>query len=815
MVAGLIFAQRLAKKRLIAELNKQLTVKVMLHSVDISGLANFPNIGVRFHNLRVDQSKQAFPGHLVKAGSLTVVVNAWDLINGKNTIQKLQLQNGEIQIYEDEFGNNYSIFKTDSSQTDSSSETHFTIDLKKIDLKNVRLVYESKVNNQSLNCFIEDSKAKAKLDDEHMQLAINGTTVFDHLESEGTEYLLGKRIQMDLDLDVNQKINSYYANKAELVVDGLPLSLSGSALLQDNNPNLDLEFNSEGANIKGLIALLPKDLALGLSSWNSNGMLDIKGTLKGVISAMQFPKTDIQFKINNGQLRNEKYRVEVGSLSLSGHLTNNNKPSIDALALDIDLREFKTKRSSLKGNISVKSFASPNTAFKLKGHMYLDDLNALIPQFNIQQGKIQLNTEGTLVWDEKAKNFNYPRSAFFGDIELTGLDLKTDGIKLENIAASGRLKGRDWNNVKLTGRVQSSDVDFKGSIRDWATGAMASKTGRALINGDLKVGKFDLDEFMPEVNQETAEVMIEAAPRVYRGERMLDIGWDADLDLTAESFTYGEMFFEQIGAEVQLRKNRIVIPALKLKAMEGSARIKTSFEQEGGFVSWGGNFYLDQIRIDEFFRQFDDFGQSEITHKHLSGLLTSECDLYMQFDHLWNALTKDLVLLTKLNIKNGELKGYKPLESLSSFVEVEDLRHIKFSELKNVIRIEDETIHIPTMSIKNSALNMDISGTHTFENVIDYKLQLSLTELLAKKSGWIKERKRKELESVRGGGMKTYVLITGTVDDPKVRFDKKAVTKKIKEEAKAERKKFFKNLKKEIRGERIESEDTKPSPWDE
>ena len=48
-----------------------------------------------------------------------------------------------------------------------------------------------------------------------------------------------------------------------------------------------------------------------------------------------------------------------------------------------------------------------------------------------------------------------------------------------------------------------------------------------------------------------------------------------------------------------------------------------------------------------------------------------------------------------------------------------------------------------------------------------------------------------------------------------IRFDKKAVTKKIREEARAERKKFFQNLKKEIRGERIESEEDDDNPWDE
>jgi hypothetical protein len=37
------------------------------------------------------------------------------------------------------------------------------------------------------------------------------------------------------------------------------------------------------------------------------------------------------------------------------------------------------------------------------------------------------------------------------------------------------------------------------------------------------------------------------------------------------------------------------------------------------------------------------------------------------------------------------------------------------------------------MDIHNNALNLNLSGTHTFDNVLDYKIKLSLSELLSKK----------------------------------------------------------------------------------
>jgi len=812
--AGLIFTQRLVKKRLVAELNKQLTVKVLLHSVDISGLSDFPNIGVRFNNLRVDQSAEYYDGHLLRARTISVVVNAWDLIRGKNTINKLQISNGEMQIYEGLVGNNYSIFKSDTSNTSSTSETKFNIDLKKVELNNMRLIYKSRKTKQNVNCYVEHTKARLKYSDEHVSLGIKGYTIFDHYEAEGTEYLLGKKIAMDVDLDINQKINSYSIHKGKLEIDGLPLSLSGSALLTENANNLDLKFETKKADMKGLLALLPPEMVLPLRDWNTSGNLSITGTAKGVISATKFPVVDIDFAIQSGTVINEKYDLQLGQIKLDGKLSNNGKPKLDALGLSVKLHQFSTPKSDLAGSINVESFSNPNTDFALTGQLYLSDIEPLLGDLNIHQGKVKLNTKGTLSWSSYLQNFDYNRSTFFGDLSVVGLDMNIDDISLQDIQARGKLIGRNWEETQVKGSVQNSDFDFKGTIADWPAGLLGNSTKRGRLEGKLDVQAFDLNAFLSE-NQEDAKQVSEAnAKSVWTGEKLLDIGWDAKLHITTASFTYDEMKFSAIDGTVFLDELSIKIPKLELEGMDGKAKISTQFVQEKDKIAWSGNFYLDHLQMDEFFRQFDNFGQTEITHQHLSGRLTTETDLYALFDHEWNIISEEIIVLSKLNVKDGELKGYKPLESLSSFVEVEDLKHIRFSEMKNVIRIEDETIFIPSMVIKNNALNLELSGTHTFENELDYKLKLSLTELLAKKSGWIKTRKQKQLESGQGGAMNAYILLSGTPDDLQIKFDKKAVKNKVKADAKAETKQFFKNLKKEIRGERIEEEDD-DNPWDE
>ena len=84
------------------------------------------------------------------------------------------------------------------------------------------------------------------------------------------------------------------------------------------------------------------------------------------------------------------------------------------------------------------------------------------------------------------------------------------------------------------------------------------------------------------------------------------------------------------------------------------------------------------------------------------------------------------------SIDNGELNNYKPLEALSKFVELEELKAIKFNRLQNSILVKNREIIIPRFKIQSTALNLSIAGTHTFDNDIDYHITLLLSEVLGR-----------------------------------------------------------------------------------
>jgi hypothetical protein len=146
--------------------------------------------------------------------------------------------------------------------------------------------------------------------------------------------------------------------------------------------------------------------------------------------------------------------------------------------------------------------------------------------------------------------------------------------------------------------------------------------------------------------------------------------------------------------------------------------------------------------------------------------------------------------LAEMQISNGEIINYQPMNALAKFVDMKELKHIKFAALTNTIFIENEKITIPSMSINSSALNLQLSGNHTFKNELDYHFSLLFNDAL---TGFFKIRNKKresefgEIIEDEQGKARIFVKMTGTVDNPILAYDFGAVKKKWKEDAKQEK----------------------------
>jgi hypothetical protein len=234
--------------------------------------------------------------------------------------------------------------------------------------------------------------------------------------------------------------------------------------------------------------------------------------------------------------------------------------------------------------------------------------------------------------------------------------------------------------------------------------------------------------------------------------------------------------------------------------MGGSASLSGIMEENKQDISIKGTAVLKDIDVNRMMYEMNNFSQDEILDKHVKGKGNFSFDFSTLWNKKWECNFDKLVANFDVQINQGELKEYKPLESLAKYIELKELQNIKFNALNCHLAISNRVIDISKTKINNSALNMEFYGTHDFENTINYHVKLLLSELIAKRPGKNKKLDDELLLTENDPENKRCVFINmkGNIDNPVITYDRKAMKEKIKEDIKNEKQNLKSILKEEF-----------------
>ena len=319
------------------------------------------------------------------------------------------------------------------------------------------------------------------------------------------------------------------------------------------------------------------------------------------------------------------------------------------------------------------------------------------------------------------------------------------------------------------GKINDCEIELSGKINNFLDYLFAEQ-GVLNVKGKIVAGAIDLAELFPtrevEATGETSVVM--AFPSRAK--------WD--LQIVAESFKKGKFVANDISGRLVMDAFKAEASSLHFVSQEGNMQGKIGLyrfaDNQFGFKT---NFDLKDVNIKTLFQTFDNFEQDYVTSDVLQGKANIGIDMQAFCDSTFNIQTKTMMASIDLNIADGGLVGFQPLidvadyvkekRMLRLFVSADELKkrlsNVQFATLSNEISIRNGVISIPQMAIKSSAIDLNVSGTHTFDNEIDYAMDFALSDLLQ-----LKDRKEPYNEYVKRdneGKTRIYLTMKGTTDD--------------------------------------------------
>ncbi|MFI5135976.1 MAG: AsmA-like C-terminal region-containing protein, partial [Chitinophagales bacterium] len=282
---------------------------------------------------------------------------------------------------------------------------------------------------------------------------------------------------------------------------------------------------------------------------------------------------------------------------------------------------------------------------------------------------------------------------------------------------------------------------------------------------------------------------------------------------SVKQFSYEKFHAEDLHGKILFLPGNIYFNDVGLNAENGSVTANGKLDiSRSAKSSLDLAVKLQQLDLTQLFYEFNNFDQSTLTNRNLKGKVTADVSIQSVWDN--NKLNLDaLHSIADVSVENGELNNFQPMMALGTFVKVNELKDIHFSKMQNQIEIKNRKILIPGMDIFSSALNVHLSGTHDFNNMIDYKVQLNLLRLLTdkfRKSNYDESNTEQTTE----GFLNLFLTMTGPASNPEIKYDKQAVKQKIATDLAEEKQNLKDVLKKEFSDEdasQQQAKDWKPT----
>jgi len=764
-----IFKDRIIQQ-FIHEANKNIGTPIRIKTIEVSAFQEFPRLAIVLNDVYVEDSHTGeYP--LLTAKKISFSLNPLEVWRGDYTISELQVFDSETNLRIDKSGeNNYTIVKPGGGGSTVS------FDLKNVKLTNTLISYVDISNGQHHEFSSANLTASINAKGDIYHIEALGDIISEQIGIHNSIWFQKKVFDVTASVDYDDNGKSIMIAPSKLLMDKAQFQVSGFYSFKGKD-FVDIHSVGKETDIKLLLSFFPSASIENLKKYQSKGNVYFDMKLKGEISDEKSPFMSISFGLKNVTLFHPDSKSKIENANFEGSFATASLSKMSGAELFLKNISGNLNGDAFTGNFSMKNFDDPFVNTDFHGEVNAEDLLNFYPMKDIKElsGRIKANVSlsGPINLLKRKSTAQQVRTE--GTIDLSKLDflLGENKLHFENLNGSLQFNNNDLAMSDLKGKFENSDFLLNGFFKNIVTFLIFENQAIG-IEADLKSDFLDVDQLFA-IGFGTQN----------KGPYKFDISNNLNLNFT---YTVRSMKYKRFHPSS-------VKGDLLVKGKVAVAR-NIHFQSMGGFIDLNGivdaknpkaidlisSAKLNGIHIDSLFYVFENFRQDFIDHKNLKGQAFAEISFEATLDETLHIFQDTFIADASAIIKNGELNNFVPMQKLNKYLDDEGLSKLRFADIKNDIHIENKTIYIPQMEIKTNLTSIQLSGTHTFDQRIDYRL---ITPLRNKKK-IDPDEAFGAIEQDNKGQSKLFLKIVGTTDKYDIMYDKQAVKKKISADLKKE-----------------------------
>ncbi|MGP1362308.1 MAG: hypothetical protein ACTTKZ_01315 [Bacteroides sp.] len=763
-------------------LNEQLDVPVSTSGVDFTFFANFPHASLHLHDVVIPSTHSKIFGKsdtLLVAKSVFLALNPFDLLQGQSRVEAFRIVQGYLNIKVAKTGErNYDILKRETSHQDSTEKKPLFLEIQAIRLDQMVLQFADARNLLTARLIVPNLQAQLAIQHDNFKIKLRAEGLVETIRQ--GDFIFAQKEHFALRTRFDASPTKIETAETLLYLDRNKLHIAGIWDLQGTETQLNIAgTHLDLRTILGFASQykwqLPQNIEL-------KGALNASLNLKGAIQPTGNPRLsmavhgeDLTLKIND-----LSYQIK----TFEGSFSNGSNATRQSTLFEISKCEITRGTSIVHLLLKLSNLEHPTLYTLLKGSLQNDEiplpfLAPYVQSYNHLRGEGEFVTTLTRLDSLSFANLENPKFKFNIDFDLNKIAPNPFHQFTE---LRGAITLSDENLIKGAIRGKWNEVDFELGVNVLHFLSLFRETApRPLWTLNARLTNWRIpNDGIPVWNPETRNSSSNDSSTIRSADLWKRLGYMKG-ELSIFRSQYRGDAIDSFQAQFALSQEKFQVNLKNLLCFGGHLHGDLCLENDTPQSRLlRANLYPDRLNLQSVFRGYENFGLKNFGHENLSGLLSGTLSLHLPF--IGNSLDFDrLQMRTKIQIYNGELRDINGLEKLSTFIRLEELKRLHFSTIENEISVARQKITIPRMRIKSSALSLNVQGEQYFNSHFQYRLQLSLSDLLFNR--WRTKSKNWEDESYEESGANSggslYVIIEGDSTDVRVSFDRKALAERL------------------------------------
>lgn len=747
------------KELILSELNKHLTAEVSVNKVEYGFLRSFPNASIKINGviMKPPSNMTEAPG-LMHARDIYLKFSLLDVLLGKYNIHSVEIHDASISLFTNSKGQVNYIFWKQPETNDGNVSFNF----KQIRLISTTFFYKDVKKQDDIALRIDNLTLKGQYANDIIKVNANGSCISNRMVLSGNNILPVGNAIIDSKLSINLLTKRIDFISAELAFADVLTAFNGNYHYDESNRFSIILDKLEG-NIPDIMKILPAKLSDNLKIYHLLGTLKLKGDLRGNANDLQTVSCLLHYELKQGEATIKDHDILFKKLKSEGIFTYNKAKGAQKLAANSLTGEINGAAFKAEGTVNGSSKPYINAELHIKGALAAFEKSLA----NEQLRNINGMTIADLQFAGKYESVASLVHTLTGQISVSEGNFTYNKQNVNNINGNFSFGKSKLIFDGVTLNVGRSNIEANGYINNFESMLTDKKNIYASLN--LSSDKLALNDILALVPRQTPTVSARIFPP--------NVTFDAVLSL--KELSWNKLTTQSLNGKFSLKNDVLRGSDISIQAfggvIQGSGLINGRYGNKIQIVSTAD---FKNVDINQLFYQFNNFGQKSLVSNNLKGMANAKVEFATALYTDYSVNIPSIQSIADIEILNGELLDFEPMQALSGFLDAKELKNIRFATLTNRIEINNRKVIIPLMQIKSSALDLNGYGTHTFGHEIDYHVNLLLSDVI--------KRKNKNRVIPTGnimddgyGKPRLYLKFSGTLDEPVVQYDTEEVKKKV------------------------------------